>query len=91
MVDLTRMKQAARYTTDENGQPVVQIPLAVWEETAGENQFLPSQKAQIEALFAAWAQEPHDDKSPEWWADFDRFMAENRVNFPERDLGLDSE
>ena len=31
------------------------------------------------------------DKSPEWWAEFDEFMKENRFNIPERDFWNDWE
>ena len=32
MLDITRLKQAARVVPDEQGRPVAQIPLSVWEE-----------------------------------------------------------
>ena len=28
---------------------------------------------------------PHDDKGIEWWTDFERELAENRLNFRERE------
>jgi hypothetical protein len=80
MVSLTDMKQAARVVKDENGQPVVQVPLDVWEAVVGkveEKQPL-SQGEQIQALLKSWENEP-DDKSPEWWQEFDEFLKENPI------------
>ena len=48
------------------------------------------QHERIKALLAKWAAEP-DDTSDEWWGEFDEFLRANRLNFPERDLGLKDE
>ncbi len=92
MSDLMDIKQAARVVKDQNGLPVVQVPLDLWEAVMGEiaDKPKPSQAEQIKALLKSWENEP-DDKSPEWWAEFDQFLKDNRVNFPERDLGLGDE
>lgn len=31
---------------------------------------------------------PNDDKSPAWWDEFEEELRQNRLNFPERDLGI---
>ncbi len=80
MVSFTDVQQAARVVKDENGQPVVQVPLDVWEAFAGkvEEKSTLSQGEQIRALLKSWENEP-DDKSPEWWQEFDTFLKENPV------------
>lgn len=91
MSDLTDIKQAARVVKDENGLPVVQVPLDLWEAVMGEIEpEAPSQIEQILAVLKEWENEP-DDKSPEWWDEFDQFLKDNQVNFSERDLGLGDE
>ena len=91
MVDLTHLQQAARKTTDENGNPVVQIPLEVWEEFLTETRPQPSQKEQIEALLKKWENESEDDMPEEWWDEYFQFLKENPVTFEERDLGFGEE
>jgi glutamine synthetase adenylyltransferase len=99
MVSLTDMKQAARVVKDENGQPVVQVPLDVWEAVVGkveEKQTVPKvEMSQAEAILATlkgWENDPeYQAISEEWWDDFQQFLKDNRVNFPERDLGLGDE
>lgn len=91
MVDLTAIKQAARVVKDENGNPVVQIPLEVWEEVVGSiKQDLP-QYERIKALLKKWEEEPEDDMPNEWWDEYFQFLKENPVNFEERDLGFGEE
>lgn len=46
-----------------------------------------SPNERIKALLAEWDAEP-DEESEEWWEEFRAFLKENRLNFPERDLGL---
>jgi hypothetical protein len=87
MVSLTDMKQAARVVNDENGNPVVQVPLDVWEAVVGkveEKQPELSQGESIKALLKSWENEP-DDKSPEWWGEFDEFLKENPVQLGDPD------
>ena len=38
---------------------------------------------EFEHALAEWY-ETADEYPPEWWADFDRFLRENRLNFEER-------
>ena len=93
MVDLTHLQQVARVVKDENGNEVVQIPLEVWEEVfeeEGTKEQAPSQIEQIMAVVKKWEAVP-DDKSDEWWDEFETFLKENRVHFEERDLGFDEE
>lgn len=73
IVDLVRN---AHTTTDDQGQPVIQIPLQVWEQFVAEEKPKPSQKVQIESLLQAW-----DEASDEWWDGFSSFVKANRLDF----------
>lgn len=76
MTDLLALKQAARIVYDETGNPVVQIPLALWQEWLAQLEPENSQIQQINALMQAWASEPED--TPEgWWDDFRPFLNDN--------------
>lgn len=88
MVDLTHLQQAARVVKDENGNEVVQIPRELWEEVIGQFEPQPSQIEQIMEVLREFENEP-DDKSDEWWDEFNEFLKANRLNFEERDLGFD--
>ena len=98
MVSLLDMKQAARVVKDENGNPVVQVPLAVWEAVVREVEEKQPQTTEkeltqaerIKAVLKSWENEP-DDKSEEWWAEFEQFLKDNRVNFPDRNLDFGEE
>ena len=85
-MNLTDLKRAVHKTLDDKGQPVVQIPLDVWEEFVGE-EFEPElpQHERIKRLLDSWKNEP-DDKDDAWWDDFMQFLKDNRVSFEERDL-----
>ncbi len=90
MINLDALKEAARIVKDEKGDTVVQIPLPVWEQLVGavpSDEDLP-QHERIKALLREWQEHP-DDTPDQWWDEFEEFLKENRVNFPERDLGLD--
>lgn len=81
MVDLTQLQQAARKTKDEHGNDVVQIPLEVWEEVFEDEEIeeqAPSQIEQIMAVIKEWENIP-DDKSEEWWDEFEEFLGANPV------------
>ena len=86
-MNVTDLKRAAYKTVDERGQPVVQIPLKVWEEFVGEEELEPEipQYERIKRLLDSWKNEP-DDKDDAWWDDFMQFLKDNRVSFEERDL-----
>lgn len=100
------LKRAAKEATDENGQPIVQIPLDVWQrfledepdvkDTRSPQEILADetlpQHIRINAALEILEDIP-DDKSEEWWDEFEQFLRENRMSFPERDLdwGLDEE
>lgn len=89
MTNTVNLEQAARYTVDEYGNPVVQIPVSLWHEILGEFG-VPSQYESMKALFEEWAKRPPEEKpSDEWWDEFDQFLRDNRLNFQERDLGLE--
>lgn len=93
MDELTAIRQAARKVKDEHGNDVMQIPIEVWEEVFEDEaieEHTPSQIEQIMAVIKEWENIP-DDKSQEWWDEFDAFLKDNRVNFEERDLGFDEE
>jgi hypothetical protein len=96
MIDLNSIKQAAQVVTDQKGEAVVQLPLPIWEKVIAQLEAdtpnledLP-QHERIKALLQTWKDQP-DDTPAEWWDEFDKFMRENRLNFPERDLNLDDE
>lgn len=77
MVDLTALKQAAHVVRDESGNPVVQIPLPLWQEWLA--QLEPGgQIKQINALLQSWEGEAND---PEWWNEFREFLKENPLDF----------
>ena len=90
MVDINALKQAARIVKDENGEPVVQITLELWEDIMNSLQPDMPQHERIKAVLKLWESIP-DDKSDEWWDEFNQFLKDNRVNFPERDLGFGDE
>lgn len=80
MVSLLDMKQAARLVKYENGNPVMQVPLAVWQAVVGEvEEKQPSQKQRILALLKQWENEPETDMPDEWWDTFQQFLQDNRV------------
>jgi hypothetical protein len=86
MADLETIKQSARIVYDEQGTPVVQLPLEQWAELWAELEpAQPSQIERIQALIKQWQSEP-DDTPPEWWDEFREFLRENRMNFAPRDL-----
>lgn len=91
MVDMDKLIQAARIVKDENGEPVVQIPLLTWEEIVAQAKPELSQKQKIMALLKQWENEPENDMPEEWWTDFLEFLKANRMNFAERDLGFGDE
>ncbi len=86
MVKLTDMKPFARIVKDENGQPVVQVPLDIWEAVVGKitEQRL-AQRRQMLDLLKQWKNDPENDMSEEWWDDFLQFLKENRVKLGDPD------
>lgn len=93
MVDIYTLQRAAHETTDENGNPVVQIPVEIWQQyfTDHTDQAAESKDnnpaADILALLNSW--DKSDDESDEWWDEFDQFLRENRMNFPYDDSLFD--
>ncbi|MBX3066627.1 MAG: hypothetical protein KF726_26845 [Anaerolineae bacterium] len=102
-VDLPKIESLVQVKPDDNGEEVIQLPLKVWQDfiarlkqlssdaldTVAEDESLP-QHVRLKAWLQKSAMEP-DDKSPEWWDEFDQFMRDNRPTFPERDLGFGDE
>ncbi len=90
MVDLSLLKEAARFETDANGEEVVVIPRRMWEDALSEDdvEAMRTQSERLLALVDRWEREPLENMSAEWWEEFDRFMAANRFTIPERDLRL---
>ncbi len=78
MVDLNDIQQAARIATDEQGRPVVQIPLDLWEEWLAAQQRLP-QHERIRAALAAWDASAAG-LSEDWWDEFQAFLRANRLD-----------
>ena len=89
MIDINDIKQAARVTTNQNGESVVQIPLTLWQELLERVEAKPSQVDQIWTLLQKWDNEPEDAMSDTWWDEFTDFLNQNRINFSERNLGRD--
>lgn len=96
MVDMNALIQAARIVKDENGEPVVQVPLDLWQTVIGPvkpepTPDKPSQVQQILSLLKEWERNPEHHMPDGWWDEFDQFLRENRLNFPERNFGLGEE
>jgi hypothetical protein len=94
MVDIATIKQIARFLKDENGESVVAIPLAIWEELLSEVETAQTvQRSQVEKFeaFLKKTENYQDDKSQEWWDDFNKFLRENRLHFPERNIDAGNE
>jgi hypothetical protein len=86
MIDRIAIQRAVQIVADEQGLPVVQIPLPLWEKLLNSLAEERPQHERIKALLAAWDAEP-DDTPAEWWNEFDTFMAENRLELQDRSLG----
>lgn len=93
MTDLSKLRAAAEVVQDEQGNKFVKVPLQVWQEEMD----LPNttitpeeQHRAIKALLKDWSAQP-DDTPAEWWAEFDAFLNDNRMQFSERDLGFKDE
>lgn len=91
MTSLIEVQQAARATQDEHGEPVIQIPLKIWEAYMHEVKPAQSQKEQIEALLQQWENEPEKDMPEAWWDEFMAFLKANRFHLRERDLDFGEE
>ncbi len=90
MTDISDIKQVVQITTDAQGEAIVQLPLALWQELVAHIENQPSQYDQIHSLLQQWEAEP-DDTPDEWWDDFQVFLQDNRPTFEARDLGLNGE
>lgn len=67
----------AKETTDTEGNPVVQIPLHIWQQFTTEKPISPIK--QINSLLHEWEQHPDEDMPDEWWDEFTVFLQENRL------------
>jgi hypothetical protein len=92
MVDLSLLKESARFETDANGEEVVIIPRRMWEDALEDDTVtMQTQSERLLALMDEWERNPVENMSEEWWDEFDRFMAVNRFTIPDRDLHLRDE
>jgi hypothetical protein len=90
MIDVKSIRQSVHIVNDEQGQPVVQIPLDILESLLAQIQGDKPQHEKIKALLEEWDDNP-DDTPDEWWDELEQFLKANRLHFPERDLHLDDE
>jgi len=56
MVDLQELQRAAHVETDQNGQPVVQIPLELWKARLAQE--ARSRNERLLALLDEWEAQP---------------------------------
>src|SRR5258708_17069212 len=77
MANLEDVRQAARITVDQQGKPVVQIPLDIWQEWLEQNQ--KPQSERIRAALQEWDAQAAD-LSDEWWDEFQLFLQNNRLD-----------
>lgn len=84
MVDMTSLKRSARIVRDQTGEPVVQIPLSLWQEWLAESDPEHSQLQQINRLLQSW--EDESDEMPQgWWDEFRQFLKDNRLDLETHD------
>ena len=72
----------AKQAIDDEGNPVIQIPLEIWQQFTGEQPV--SQIEQIDALLNEGEQQPGDDMPDDWWDEFAVFLNENRLTLCRR-------
>jgi hypothetical protein len=72
------IQQYVTQTTDNEGNPVIQIPLHVWQQFIHEKPI--SQIEQLTALLREWEREPEADMPDNWWDEFMAFIQGNRLN-----------
>jgi hypothetical protein len=87
-MDVSAITQAARVTTDDQGSPVVILPLSLWQELLRQINVEIPQHERIKAILKRWESEP-DDTPSGWWEALDADLRANRTMFPERALGSD--
>ncbi len=90
MIDLNSIRQAAQVVTDQKGEPMVQVPLPIWEKVIAQLEADVPQHIRFQEFLKKW-ENYHDDASEQWWDEFDAFLRANRLNFPEQDFGLGDE
>jgi hypothetical protein len=91
MTDITTLQKAARVSMDENGEPVIQIPLALWDEFKASFEEPESQQpSQSDRIRAALQEIKHqaEEDPPNWGEDFRTFLKENRLDLTRKDLDV---
>jgi hypothetical protein len=84
MVDLTELEQETRFVEGENGASFVQIPIHLWLEIMSDLEKDLPQNERLRRWMERWQKIP-DDKSPEWWDEFEQSLRENRIKVRESD------
>lgn len=82
-MDVNAIAQAGRITSDERGEPVVMLPLALWQELLNQLKMQPPQHERIKAILKQWEAEP-DNMPSVFWDAFDADLKANRTTFHER-------
>jgi hypothetical protein len=59
---------------------------ASMDELADEAVIMQQQSKRLQALVEKWEREPVENMSPEWWEEFDQFLAAHRFHIPDRNL-----
>ena len=85
MTDTVNLPKGAIIVHDLERKEYILIPSEQYEQV--ENQ----EKSQITRIMEVLDSLEHEPGDDEWWAEFDAFLRENRVVFPERDLGFEDE
>lgn len=82
-MDKNALRSAARVVRDDQGNLVVQIPLALWEAAVDIADERP-QHERIRSVLAAWQEEPQEE-SEAWWDAFDKDLKSSRLNLKKSD------
>ncbi len=85
-MDINEIIHAAQISTNEQGSPIVILPLSLWQQLLNDLNTQPPQNERIIALLKRWQVEP-DDQSAEWWDDFDADLKTNRTTFQRPNSG----
>lgn len=83
---IEHIKQLARTTQDDDGNPIVQLPLAAWVDLLNQLEVTAqsTQVEQVKSLLKEWEQDTDDDLPDAWWDDFQAFLKETRFNASQR-------
>ena len=61
------LKRSVHQKTNEHGEPVVEVPLAVWEAVT-------TRKDKMITLFKVWEDNPRQNLTNDWWDEFNRLI-----------------